>query len=132
MARILNTREITTFDCNAIRATLVEAADAIYFERGESGAKGGLFANIPVNKPISEAPLEQVLAESYIVGSSISYQCGGHVMVKHREDLLRYGAGDHLLFALPPDAMILAVQPYLPPGDRIPPSKELLDWEPGV
>ncbi len=112
MARILNTKKIDAFDATAIRDTMVEVADGIYLEEKVSTGSD-YFANIPVNLPVSEAPLDQLLAESYIDAPGVC-QYGGHVVVQEGDQARRYGAGKIKEMVLPPNALILAVQPYLP------------------
>ena len=111
MGRIVNTRVIDTFDPSAIRDTMVEVADGIYLE-DKVGTGSDYFANIPVNRPVSEVPLDQLLAESYIDSPVCVY--GGHVLVQENGQTRRYGAGEIKYITLLPHAVIVAVQPYLP------------------
>ncbi len=112
MARILNTRKIDLFDPTAIRDEMVNVAEGIYLEE-RSRTSSDYFANIPVNKPVSEAPLDQLLAESYIDTPGVC-RYGGHVLVQKSDRIRRYGAGEIKDIVLPDDLVILAVQPYLP------------------
>ena len=112
MARIIKTKEIERFDAPAIRDTMIEVADGIYLEE-RVGTGYDYFANIPVNLPISEVPLDQLLAESYIHAPGVC-QYGGHVVVQEGDQLRRYGAGEIKEVTLSPETVIVAIQPYLP------------------
>ena len=106
MEIIIPTKVINTFDPIAIRDTMVEAANGIYDEERD------YFANIPVNRRVSDISLDQLLAESYIDAPVCRY--GGHVLIQDSDQIKRYGAGEIRNIVLSPDARILAIQPYLP------------------
>ena len=118
MARIINTKKIDRLnDAPAIRDTMIEVADGIYLEE-KVGTGSDYFANIPVNLPLSEVSLDQLLAESYIDAPGV-WRSGGHVVVREGDQLRRYGAGEIWGVTLSPETVIVAIQPYLPrvPGN---------------